>query len=103
MIKVLEVPYNIVRGLIRFAFNIIVYFFALLIYLFTYEPHKKNCITTRKAKRIRVLTKLKVWFFNVVPDSVIRYLGKQDYKDYLFSHLNHGVQLCDEGTDRCAV
>ena len=103
MITVIEVPFNIIRGFVRLAFNFIIFITVQLIRLFTYEPGKKRVITVRKARRIRTLTNLKLWFFNTMPDSVTNYLGKKYYKEYLFSHLGYGLQLRDEGTDRCAV
>ena len=35
-----------------------------VIYFVTYEPNKKGVVTLRKIKRIRLLTKLKLWIYN---------------------------------------
>ena len=97
------VIHNIVRGFVRFAFYILFVAVKFLIYLICGGWHDRKHITVTKAKRIRFLTKIKLWFLNSVPEWVIRYLGIGGYKNYLNSHLNHGMQLRYDGTDKCAV
>lgn len=99
----LRIIHNIIRGLVRLAFRLPIFIVQALIYVVTFEPGKRKMLTVRKAKRIRALTKLKMWFFNSLPTPVSKYLGVECYKNYLNSHLSHGMQLRDEGTDRCAV
>ena len=99
----LKMIHNIVRGLVRLVFQIPVLLIQALIYLITFEPGTKKRVTVRKARRIRLLTKVKMGFFNMLPTPVSEYLGVEEYKKYLNSHLSHGLQLRDEGTDRRAV
>lgn len=94
MKKAFEVPYNIVRGVVRLVFKICVVIVCLIIKLVTFEPNKTHEITVRKAKRIRMLSKFKVLVLNFFPDSVNRYLGIYNYKIYLNEHLRDGLQLC---------
>lgn len=103
MSGILKVIHNIIRGFVRLALLIVLTTAQALIYLVTFEPGKKKELTVRKAKRIRFLTKLKMRFLNGLPEPVAKYIGVENYKNYLNSHLNHGLQLCDEGTDRCVV
>lgn len=103
MKKFLRVIFNIIRGVVR-----VVSFFAFivvlnLIRLITYEPWAKSSLTKRKIRRIRFLTKVKLFVFNKVPDSVVDFFGVGIYKNYLNKHLGDGVQLCYEQTDRRAV
>lgn len=99
----LKVIHNIIRGFVRLFVRLFILLIQALIYIVTFEPGKQRQITVRKAKRIRALTKFKLWVFDLLPDSVLRYLGMKDYKDYLNSHLKHGMQLCNERADRRAV
>lgn len=96
---VLKVIYNILRGLIRIALWLIVAVIIGLIKLFTLEPGKKGQITVRKARRIRALSKFKVWIFNFLPLPVVKFLGFEKYREYLNEHLRDGLQLCYNGTN----
>lgn len=90
---VLKVIYNIVRGLIRFACFMVLLFFQGTIKLVTYEPGKNKTITVRKAKRIRALSRLKLFVLNAMPSAVNDFLGTERYKIYLNKHLRNGLQL----------
>lgn len=94
MKKIFEVPYNIVRGVMRLIFRICVALVCFIIKLLAFEPNTSKEITVRKAKRIRMLSRFKVWVLNFFPDSVNRYLGIYNYKIYLNKHLRDGLQLC---------
>ena len=103
MSGILKVIHNIIRGFVRLALLIVLTTAQTLIYLVTYEPRKKKELTVRKARRIRFLTKLKMRLLNGLPEPVAKYIGVENYKNYLNSHLNHGLQLRNKGTDRCVV
>lgn len=103
MKKFLKVIYNIIRGITRVVAWVALIITTKTISLFTLEPGTKGHLTKRKAKRIRALTKVKLFYFNNVPDCVHKFLGINFYKDYLNKHLGNGVQLCYEQTNRRAV
>lgn len=90
---VFKVIYNIIRGLVRFAFRICVALTCILIKVVTFEPGSKEEITVRKAKRIRALSRFKMFALNSLPDPVNRFLGLYNYKNYLNEHLRDGLQL----------
>ena len=89
MKKLLKVIHNIIKGIFRVIFWLVVIIFSALIKLITYEPGKNKKITPRKARRIRFFTKLKRWFFNLFPDSVYKYFGVLRYKTYLNQHFEY--------------
>ena len=93
MKEILKVPYNIIRGITRFAFYIVLVIVIKTIYLITYEPGTKNKITVRKAKRIRALSKFKLFAFNHLPEEVTKFLGIENYKQKFNYHLKNGLQL----------
>lgn len=86
---VVKVFYNIIRGFVRLAFRIPIFIAQALIYAATFEPGKVRVLTPRKARRIRALTKLKLWFLNSLPTFIAKYLGVEEYKEYLNLHLSH--------------
>lgn len=103
MKKFFTVIYNIIRGITKVIAWAFIISTTWLIWLITLEPGTKGHLTKRKARRIRALTKVKLFYFNNVPDSVHKFLGIKLYKEYLNEHLGNGVQLCFEQTDRRAV
>lgn len=96
MKKILKIIYNIIRGVCRLVFRLVTILIVLLLKLATYEPGKKDEITPRKARRIRALSKLKLWFFNTMPDCIVSFLGYSNYKIYINEHLKNGLQLRNE-------
>ena len=88
-----KVIYNIVRGLARFVFNLFIAISCFFIKIVTFEPNSKDTLTVRKARRIRALSRFKVFVLNVFPDPVNRFLGLYNYKIYLNEHLRDGLQL----------
>lgn len=94
MKQFLKVIFNIFRFFCRFIFFVLLYLIIYLIKFLTYEPGKKNTITPRKARRIRMLSSLKLWFFNTVPEEMLSFLGIKKYKFYINTHLKDGLQLC---------
>lgn len=97
---VLKVIYNIVRGLVRIFIGLVVILIAKLIYFFTFEPGKKHQVTERKARRIRALSKFKIFILNILPAGLLSFLGLKNYRDYLNEHLRYGLQLRYNGTDK---
>lgn len=97
------VIYNIIRGIIRFVVHFTILFVAEIIFFVTYEKGKRKCITTRKAKRIRALSKFKFFIFKLIPEKVSNYLGFERYKKYFNKHLTNGLQLRNYRTDKQAV
>ena len=89
-----KVIYNIIRGFVRLFFLILLMLAQGAIKLITYEPGTSKTITVRKAKRIRILSRFKVFILNAFPPAVNRYLGIENYKNYLNEHLRDGLQLC---------
>jgi len=90
----LKVIYNIVRGLCRFPVWLITVTIIQIIYFVTYEPGTKRQITPRKARRIRVLSKFKLFVYNTIPEPIMRFLYRnQTYKNYINTHLKNGLQL----------
>lgn len=94
MKTVLKVIYNIVRGLFRFVFYFVFILLAKIIKLLTYEKGKEKQITVRKAKRIRFFSKIKLVFYNIIPECISKFMGFNDYKKYINTHLKNGLQLC---------
>ncbi len=95
-----KVIYNIVRGVTRLCLLFILMICQAVIYLVTFEPGTKDRLTVRKAKRIRLLSRLKVWFLNVLPEPVSKFIGVEDYKIYLNQHLKNGLQLRYSGANK---
>lgn len=93
MSGVVKVFYNIIRGFTRLFSFIILFLGVKIIKTITYEPGKKKEITVRKAKRIRLLSKVKNFVINSLPQSIISFLGWETYKDYFNKHLRNGLQL----------
>lgn len=100
MSGILKVIYNIIRGVTRLCLFFIVMMCQGVIYFVTFEPGTKDRLTVRKAKRIRLLSKLKVWFLNVLPEPVSKFIGVEDYKIYLNQHLKNGLQLRYSGANK---
>ena len=98
-----KVIFNIFKGLTRILFWAVLVIVTAIIRLVTYEPGTKGYLTKRKAKRIRLLTRFKMWFLNTLPVSVNKFLGLENYKLYLNKHLGNGMQLRYERTDKRAV
>lgn len=95
----LKVIYNIFRGLCRAAIKLPVTIIFLLIWLVTLEPGTNDRLTVRKAKRIRALSKFKLFVFNLFPEGFFKFIGYGGYKNYINSHLKNGLQLCSKGTN----
>lgn len=91
--EIYKILYNIIRGLCRFSIRLIILLFVWTIFLITYEPNKKKTITVRKARRIRILSKFKIFALNLMPDCMASFLGFEKYKNYLNTHLKNGLQL----------
>ena len=103
MKQFLKVIFNVFKGLSRTVALFVFMIICTAIKVFTYEPGTKYQLTKRKAKRIRLLTKLKLFVFNHVPNGVSKFFGVEEYKDYLNKHLGNGMQLRYERTDKRAV
>ena len=54
---------DVFRYFVIMITEIIVYIICQIIRLVTYEKGKRNVLTKRKAWRIRILTKFKLWFY----------------------------------------
>ena len=93
MKSVLKVLYNCIRGVFKLALCLIVVTIFRLIKIFTYEPGTNGMITPRKARRIRALSRFKLFIFNTVPEPVLAFFDKLQYKEYINTHLKNGLQL----------
>lgn len=83
-IGILKFINHFCRRVISIVFNFIVVLICNIIWLVTWQPHAWKKTTTRKAKRIRTLTKLKLyawkygsWFFKWIHDDYLEKLYKQ--------------------------
>lgn len=74
--------YKIIRNYVRFFVSLIVHLICLLIFIVTYEPFQWKKVTKRKIRRIRALTKFKIWIFKHFPKT-LQYLGKYNYYEKL--------------------
>jgi hypothetical protein len=61
---------HLLRRLVIITYNILLGLFVIITYYVTYEPNTRGRVTLRKIRRIRVLTKVKLymwkygsWFF----------------------------------------
>ena len=99
MKKFLKVIYNIFRGITRLVFYLTIGMACRVIRAVSGERDKDGRITPRKARRIRALTRFKVFVLNLFPVSVNRFLGINNYRDYLNEHIGNGVQLCIKRAD----
>lgn len=99
MKKFLKVIYNIFRGITRTVFYLTIGMACRVIKAVSGERGKEGRITVRKARRIRALTKFKMFILNVFPISLNRFLGLDNYRDYLNEHIGNGVQLCIKRAD----
>ena len=100
MRKFLKVIYNIIRGITRTIFYLFILLLQGIIFALTYEKDTKKKITPRKARRIRLLSKIKMFLLNLFPTFLVKFLGVEYYRNYLNEHIGNGVQLCYERTDK---
>jgi hypothetical protein len=54
---------HFIKRILQILTSIVVMFACSIIYVLTYEPGTENRVTIRKAKRIRFLTKLKLYVY----------------------------------------
>ena len=54
---------HLLRRILQIVLHAIIGFICVLIYVVAYEPGKKHKATARKAKRIKVLTKVKLYTY----------------------------------------
>ena len=94
MRKFLKVIYNIIRGITRTVFYLFILILQGIIFVLTYERGTIKKITPRKARRIRLLSKIKIFLLNLSPTFLVRFLGVEHYREYLNKHIGNGVQLC---------
>ena len=94
MKKFLKVIYNIFRGVARTVFYLFILILQGIIFALTYERGTIKKITPRKARRIRLLSKIKMFLLNLSPTFLTKFLGIEYYRDYLNEHIGNGVQLC---------
>lgn len=73
---VLDFFIHLIRRILFFTTQFIIYIACGIIYIVTYEPNTKKQVTMRKIKRIRRLTNFKLWiwkhfgwYFNFIHDS----------------------------------
>lgn len=99
MKKFFIVIYKTIRGTARLILNILFLLICWVIKTLTLEKGKEGQLTKRKAARIRFLTKVKMFFLNIMPKSVNRFFGIEDYRIYLNEHLGDGMQLRYERAD----
>lgn len=59
----IDVFLHLIRRIIQIIFPIILQIICLIIYIVTFEPNTKHKPTKRKAKRIRFLTKTKLYIY----------------------------------------
>ena len=93
MRKFFKVIYNIIRGTVRTACMLVIVAACCIIKWVTFEPGTKDCLTERKVRRIRTLSRMKIFFLNLFPAPVNRFLGLEHYKEYINEHLRDGLQL----------
>lgn len=77
-------------GILNFLFDVFTLIFVALYKLITYEPGKKNVLTIRKIKRIRRITKYKIYLYEHFPN-IVRKLNLEDYFIDLKKRLSYGV------------
>ena len=102
MKKLAKIIFNIFRGVCRVTGFFLITIAILLIKALTFEPGTNRQITPRKARRIRFLSKVKLIFFNTVPDQVLSFLGILSYKEKI-NLLKDGLQLRYQQTDKRIV
>ena len=66
------------RRLLFFLTQIIIVIVVQIIYLVTYEPNTRKNVTMRKIKRIRRLTKFKLWLWKNF-DWYFKFIHKDKY------------------------
>ena len=54
---------HFIRRILYFLTKLIVTIICFIIYIFTFEPNSRKKVTMRKIKRIRRLTKVKLWIW----------------------------------------
>ena len=98
-----KVIFNIFRGFVRFAFYASIISIIFFIKVLSYEPGKNKEITPRKARRIRAFSSLKLFYFENVPECINKFLGLENYKNHINTHLKNGLQLRNNRTDKQAL
>lgn len=87
--KILTVAYKFFRGIFRFIFLVTACFTCKIIAMIGGEEDIKE-ITVRKAKRIRRLTRFKIWVYNNLP-YLMKFFGQYNYLENLYKRLNYGL------------
>jgi hypothetical protein len=76
---------DILRYLVIALVDILLFIVCWLIYAVTYERGKNGILTVRKARRIRALTKLKLWFYR-------HFKGTCKYLDFDLERLHKRLE-----------
>ena len=77
---------HLVRRILQILFTTVVTLICGIIYLVTYEPGTKKHVTVRKCKRIRALTKLKLYAYKY-GSCIFEFLHK-DYMRKLYNKFH---------------
>lgn len=64
LIKIKDIIIHFLRRILRITLSFVCWIVCTLIYIVTFEPNTKHKATVRKVKRIRVLTKFKLYLYN---------------------------------------
>lgn len=80
----------IFRLIMSTIFRAVLYVMISIIYFLTYEPHSDCVVTERKVRRIRELTRFKLWFYRHFPKLCEIFLI-DDYMKGLDNKFKHGV------------
>lgn len=61
--KILGFFKHFLQRVLFFVYNLLLILIANIIFIITYEPGKRNIVTKRKIRRIRLLTRLKLYMW----------------------------------------
>lgn len=84
--RVMNFFIHLIRRILYFTTNIIVAIACFIIYIVTYEPNTKKKVTIRKIRRIRALTKFKLWLWKYF-DWYFKFIHKNKYFEKLENKL----------------
>lgn len=93
MRKFLKVIWNIIRGTFKLVVLLLYALFMAILKGIFYNKKTCGVITPRKAARIRFFSKIKLFFMNVIPESLLSFFGILQYKKYINENLKNGLQL----------
>ena len=88
--KILDIILHFIRRVLKICFGFIFSIICIVIYVVTFEPNTRHRATKRKAKRIRILTKVKLYLYKWFKP-LFKFL-RYDYFDKLYNNFHFLIE-----------